>query len=131
MPLKVGKHELKACPFCGEEAALLDSRVHPYVHVRCLTCHIATDWFVHPEKAVRAWNRRTKDLSHVCPRCNGSGHTKECRCDGEGWLWGSELYNPSEDTINDTMTKYTCNRDDNICVLCNGTGVYKYADTKS
>lgn len=34
---------------------------------------------------------------------------KKCeKCGGEGWLWGKELDNPTEDTYSDSMTKYTC-----------------------
>jgi len=38
------------------------------------------------------------------------------KCGGEGWLWGTELLNPSEDTQQDTQTQYSCDR-------CNGTGL--------
>ncbi len=30
------------------------------------------------------------------------------KCGGAGWLRGRELSNPSDDTYNDTMTKYPC-----------------------
>lgn len=33
---------------------------------------------------------------------------QECKCDGYGWVWGYELDDPSEDTLEDTMTQYTC-----------------------
>jgi len=36
-------------------------------------------------------------------------------CGGEGWLWGRELLDPSEDTYNDDQTQYTCDR-------CGGSG---------
>lgn len=38
------------------------------------------------------------------------------KCGGAGWVWGRELDDPSEDTYQDDMTKYSCdwcNRDDN------------------
>lgn len=36
---------------------------------------------------------------------------KQCEaCGGAGWLWGRELMNPSEDTVNDSQTHYTCDR---------------------
>ena len=40
----------------------------------------------------------------------------ECpKCGGEGWIWGYEIVNGSEDTWNDSMTRYTCD-------LCDGAG---------
>jgi hypothetical protein len=35
------------------------------------------------------------------------------KCQGAGWVWGRELDHPSEETSQDTMTKYTCDE-------CNG-----------
>jgi hypothetical protein len=41
----------------------------------------------------------------------------KCRkCYGSGWAWGRELDNPSENTYNDDMTRYTCD-------WCDGHGV--------
>jgi hypothetical protein len=30
------------------------------------------------------------------------------KCGGAGWLWGYELDSPDDDTVNDTMTQYSC-----------------------
>jgi hypothetical protein len=43
---------------------------------------------------------------------------KDCeKCRGAGWLYGRELNNPSDDTYDDTMTKYSC--DGPKCVALN------------
>lgn len=53
--------ELKPCPFCGGEATL-------YTHsgqfndgmfsVGCDDCHISTDTYLAPRRAIELWNRR-------------------------------------------------------------------------
>lgn len=54
------------------------------------------------------WTKKNDDIKGpACPACQG-----------EGWLWGRELLNPSEDDIQDTMTQYTCDR-------CDGSGIKK------
>lgn len=36
-------------------------------------------------------------------------HNAKCtKCGGEQWLWGNELEDPSPETYDDTMTKYSC-----------------------
>lgn len=43
---------------------------------------------------------------------------KDCeKCGGAGWLYGRELDSPSDDTYNDTMTKYSC--DGEKCLAMN------------
>lgn len=64
--------KLQRCPFCGGIAALdslCDDEGDPWGEVklvyhdfwvRCRRCRVATDWYVKPSGAVKAWNRRAQ-----------------------------------------------------------------------
>lgn len=59
--------ELKPCPFCGEEAKLLDKTNYyetggyTYYFVRCNNCGAENGWNMQLEKAIEAWNRRVEE----------------------------------------------------------------------
>ena len=38
-------------------------------------------------------------------------HPTECLCGGEGWLWGYELQNPSNETLAARDARYSCDRE--------------------
>ena len=53
--------ELKRCPFCGGEAAILHYPVDGYLP-HCTECDGTIEkWFDTPEEALDAWNRRIID----------------------------------------------------------------------
>lgn len=53
--------ELKACPFCGGEAAVT-GRWREYA-IECVECYTMTTYYKTPEEAVEAWNRRAEEHS--------------------------------------------------------------------
>lgn len=53
--------ELKACPFCGGEAAVT-GRWREYA-IECVECPTMTTYYKTPEEAVEAWNRRAEEHS--------------------------------------------------------------------
>lgn len=51
-------YRLKPCPFCGNEANLIE-HVHKLSYrVGCLRCNIMTEFDTSPEYSVYLWNRR-------------------------------------------------------------------------
>ena len=59
----------------------------------------------------------TKELAEAgMTRIVMPGDFEKCyKCGGAGWVTGKELDDPDEDTIRDSLTRYTCDR-------CNGDG---------
>ena len=63
------KNDLKACPFCGGEAVLINPFIfgRKCVSVWCILCKAKTDNFFadsdekSKKHAIRAWNRRVSD----------------------------------------------------------------------
>ena len=57
--------ELKPCPFCGEDEALIETSekcirlVYAQAYqVHCNDCCATTEWSHDKEKAIEAWNKR-------------------------------------------------------------------------
>jgi Lar family restriction alleviation protein len=81
--------ELKPCPFCGGEAAVIDNGC--FVDVSCKNFH-CRGWadslmFKSKEEAIEAWNRRAVDTPCDLCRFNppSSGDGKPCTmCVAEG-----------------------------------------------
>ena len=57
--------ELKTCPFCGEDAELVDCEIQPRYFVRCTNyryCGIEQEiCSTSKQTAIKRWNRRAKD----------------------------------------------------------------------
>lgn len=57
---------LKPCPFCGGEAAVMETWAYGYAekHVQCKKCDISTPSVPFRQKgtAVRKWNRRVGEM---------------------------------------------------------------------
>ena len=58
--MKEGKSEYKPCPFCGSE------KIKAYSSgglrfVACISCCARTSFFVTPDSAAEAWNRRANE----------------------------------------------------------------------
>lgn len=58
--------KLKRCPFCGGQANLYTIRsnlIYPknIYYVYCCLCDIQTKDYEDKEKAIKAWNKRTKE----------------------------------------------------------------------
>lgn len=53
------KHKLKQCPFCGDEARLVEDGEHSLAYkVFCLSCDAQYGWCASEKEAVDGWNRR-------------------------------------------------------------------------
>ena len=53
---------------------------------------------------VYRWVKMTRPKINNCEKCKG-----------EGWLWGYELETPSEDSLCDIMTQYSCDKCHAMC----------------
>lgn len=57
--------ELKKCPFCGEEAKLLDDfeiigdKISKKFYIKCTGCGASTSKFSTNYEALAGWNKRT------------------------------------------------------------------------
>lgn len=51
---------LKPCPFCGKEVELFSLMYGRYC-IRCMDCHIGTDFSEFAEILVEKWNRRAEN----------------------------------------------------------------------
>ena len=65
--------ELKPCPFCGGEAAVITKQYNKgflrgkgdYTYIRCKLCHATSTAAFTKEEAEEAWNRRVDDGGKV------------------------------------------------------------------
>lgn len=62
------KNELKRCPFCGQEAELIDNADDDYedgerFKVQCMACYLGTPRCYSATDVVEAWNRRGSEIN--------------------------------------------------------------------
>ena len=53
--------QIKACPFCGREAKLIDCDIYPQWFIRCtykFCCVEQAHCYATKQAAIKAWNRR-------------------------------------------------------------------------
>ena len=55
--------KLKACPFCGGEAALWTffDLYESYYYISCATCGVRTKYIDTEDLCIEAWNRRAEN----------------------------------------------------------------------
>ena len=55
--------EMKACPFCGREATMIDCETYPRWFIKCSYRYCGVEQprcYATKEAAIKAWNRRTR-----------------------------------------------------------------------
>ncbi len=56
--------ELLPCPFCGNKAELSGCFPNGQYYITCTGCRVSL-WYDRKDKAIGAWNRRTKPVSEL------------------------------------------------------------------
>lgn len=62
--------KLKTCPFCGDEAMLVeDGELSPVYKVFCLSCDAEYGWCTSRKEAINGWNKRVDEDNETVLSC--------------------------------------------------------------